>query len=98
MKEPWLKFFPRDWMADAQLRGLPLQVRGLWLEMLCLMDMSERKGFLLVNGEAMTPRQLAANVSADVRTVARALLLLENASVFARDENGVIFSRRMASE
>lgn len=98
MKEPWCKFYPRDWRGDSLLQSLPLQARGLWAEMLCLMAMSEKKGFLLVNGKAPSPRQIATLVCADVRTVLHTLLQLENVGVFTRDENGVIYCRRMARE
>lgn len=98
MKEPWCKFYPRDWRGDSQLHALPLTARGLWVELLCLMAMSERKGYLLVNGKAPTPQQIATLVCADVRTVLHTLLQLENARIFTKDENGVIYSRRMARD
>ena len=54
MKLPFIKFFPRDWQADSNLRVCSLEARGLWFEMLCIMAQAPRYGYL-TNGDGKTP-------------------------------------------
>lgn len=91
---PWLKFYPADWRADPALRVCSLAARGLWMEMLCVMHEAEPRGHLLVNGQPVTERQLAALVGVTQRELASLLSELESSGVFSRDGE-TIFSRRM---
>lgn len=95
MKQPWLKFFPSDWRADPALRMCSLAARGLWIEMLCLMHEARPFGSLLVNGKPVTAAQLANLIGAGVADVEGFLAELEEAGVFSRDAEGLIYSRRM---
>jgi hypothetical protein len=92
---PWLKFYPSDWRADPALRMCSLASRGLWMEMLCLMHEATLRGSLLINGQAVTDKQLASLCGVSSRDVTTCLEQLESAGVFSREDNGTIFSRRM---
>ena len=94
-RKPWMKFFPADWQADEGLRMCSLSARGLWIEMVATMHKSQRFGFLLIAGNSPTPSQIASSVGSDAKVVTAALKELEAWKVFSRDEQGVIFSRRM---
>lgn len=98
MSTPWLKFYPSDWRADPALRMCSLAARGLWMEMLCLMHEATPRGHLLVNGRAITSAQLASLVGMDAGSVDVLLSELEQAGVFSRKKNDVIFSRRMEKD
>lgn len=98
MSKPWMKFYPADWQADPALRSCSLSARGLWVEMLSVMQKSERVGYLLVNGKTPTERSLAVLCGASSREVSRGLAELESAGVFSRDGDQVIFSRRMVRD
>lgn len=94
MSAPWMKWYPSDWRSDPRLRMCSLAARGLWAEMICLMHEAEPYGSLLVNGSAVTEKQLASLVGAAPREVKALIAELEGAGVFSRDAE-VIFSRRM---
>lgn len=91
---PWLKFYPSDWRSDPALRMCSLPARGLWMEMLCLMHEATERGSLLVNGNPVSDKQLAALAGVSLRETVSCLAELEAAGVFSRD-NGIIYSRRM---
>ena len=95
MKLAWIKFYPADWRADPALRMCSLGARGLWMEMLCLMHEAEPRGSLLVSGKTVTPRLLAGIVSVSPDEIEHWTSELEAAGVFSRDDDGVIYSRRM---
>ncbi|WP_138223398.1 hypothetical protein [Nibricoccus aquaticus] len=97
---PFLKFFPNDWQSDERLRLCSLAARGLWIEILCLMWKSPRRGYLEVSaGVPVSVLQLARLIGETQRTVAALIAELESAGVFSREENtGVIFSRRIVKD
>jgi len=95
MKLAWIKFYPADWRADPALRMCSLGARGLWMEMLCLMHEAEPRGSLLISGKTVTPRLLAGIVSVSPDEIEHWTSELEAAGVFSRDDDGVIYSRRM---
>lgn len=90
-----MKFFGSDWCGDQGLRSCSLAARGLWLEMLLVMDRSEPRGSLLLNGKQIDTRRLASIVGADKRDVETFFRELDDAGVFSRDGDGTVFSRKM---
>lgn len=98
MKRPAFQFYPADWRKDPALSSCSLAARGLWIELICIAHESDRYGHLSVNGRAMTPAQLARMVGESPKTFDKLLQELEDAAVFSRDEDGVIYSRRMLKD
>mgnify|MGYP003382356446 CR=1 FL=1 len=92
---PWLKFYPSDWRADPALRMCSVAARGLWIEMLCVMHEATPYGSMRVNGRAVSDSQIAILAGASIDDVTIWLAELESAGAFSRDDDGVIFSRRM---
>lgn len=92
-----MKFYPADWQADPAVRSCSLAARGLWIEMLCIMQKSESVGRLTINGNPPTTASLAVLTGSSVGVVVKGLRELETAGVFSRDGN-VIFSRRMVRD
>lgn len=97
MSRPWMKFYPADWQADPALRSCSLAARGLWIEMLCIMQKAEPVGRLTINGNPPSTASLAVLTGSSVGVVVKGLRELETAGVFSR-EGDVIFSRRMVRD
>lgn len=91
----WMKFWPADWSRDPALRMCGLAARGLWIELIGLMHEANPYGHLLVNGRPISAKQIAAIVGSSPDEVSDLLAELEEAGVFSRTDEGVIFSRRM---
>jgi hypothetical protein len=92
------KFWWQDWQRDGALRMCSLAARGLWMDILCLAHDGIPTGHVTVNGKAPSNRQLAAIVGATEKEAVKLLAELEDAGVFSRTEDGVIFSRRMVRD
>jgi hypothetical protein len=96
MKLPSFQFYPGDWMKDPGLRSVSLEARGLWIDMLCLLFESVRRGYLQhATSKPVTPEQLARMTGGSAEQVSRLLRELEDSGVFSRTEHGTIYSRRM---
>lgn len=96
-RDPWSKFYWRDWRSDQQLRNCGLAARGLWLEILAIMHAANPVGHLLVNGHPPTDHQLALQVGASVADVRRLKAELLAAGV-PDVIDGVWISRRMVRD
>lgn len=95
-KRPAFQFYPGDWMKDPAVRSCSLAARGLWFDMICLMLESPRRGYLEhASGQPVTCDQLARMTGAEAGQVDLLLAELEDAAVFSRTPQGVIFSRRI---
>jgi hypothetical protein len=96
MKLPSFQFYPGDWMKDPGLRSVSLEARGLWIDMLCLLFESGRRGYLQHStGKPVSDEQLARMTGGSSGQVSRLLRELEDSGVFSRTEHGTIYSRRM---
>ncbi len=92
---PWSRFVWSDWSRDVSLRNCSPAARGIWMDMLCAMDASTERGYLVLAGRAASPIEVANMIGVDRRTVQRVIAELEKNGVFSRDGRGAIFSRRM---
>jgi hypothetical protein len=95
---PWGKFFWKDWLTDPALSVCSLAAQGLWMRMLCIMSMCEPPGHLILpptrRGDSEA-QQVARMCLADARQVRVLLEELGTRGVYARNDAGVITSRRM---
>jgi hypothetical protein len=94
-KLPYIHFYCADWQTDAKLQSCSLAARGLWTEILFLMHDSEIYGHLVHNGEPMSAELLSRLIRTNQTEVEILINELEKARVFSRDENEIIFSRRL---
>lgn len=96
MNRPSFQFYPQDWGDDPGLQMCSLEARGLWIEMMRLMHKGEPYGHLQLDGaEPVDVRRLSQYVRADLESVTRALRELESNHVYSKNDEGIIFSRRM---
>lgn len=99
MKKPAFQFYPGDWMKDPAVRSLSLEARGLWIDMLCLMHESDRRGYLQhISGKPVTHDQLARMTGCSAVQVSQLLQELKDSGVYSCTEHGTIFSRRMVRD
>lgn len=90
-----LLIYVSDWQGDPKLGACSLAARGLWFEMLCIMQDAEPFGHLSVNHSVIRPEQLARLCRGSTEEITTLLQELEDHGVFSRTEDGVIFCRRM---
>lgn len=94
----WSKFWWQDYEADDALRLCSLSAQGLWMRMLCAMHRGMPYGHLAINGATPSNRQMSIMLSATEKEVAKLVPELEKAGVLSRNDDGVIYSRRMVRD
>lgn len=95
---PSFQFYPGDWLKDPALRSVSLASRGLWIDMLCLMHESDRRGYLYLSGKPVTAEQLARMTGCSTDDASRQLQELSSSGVCSCTEHGVYYNRRMVRD
>lgn len=81
------------WSTDETLASVSLSARGLWIEMICAMETSEPRGFLMHHGGPIPNVTLARRVNALPDEIEDPLAELEDAGILLRTTEGAIFWR-----
>lgn len=113
-KLPWMKWYGRDWRKDPGVRRAGYAARGLWADLLSLMQNdTDAYGFLVIDGVGLEAEDIASIFGGSQKEVAALLRRLEVCNVFSRvgtvpadmahlipDEMpvGAIISRRMVRD
>lgn len=97
-KQPWGKFYWSDWLSDPKLKLCSLSAQGLWIRMLCIAAEANPVGYVVLEGNALGPTELAAECGKSLREVTAALAELQRWGVFSTDRRGRIYSRRMIKD
>jgi len=95
---PYAKWYARDWIGDAQLRVVSLQARGAWIDLLCVMMMSDPYGHLAMNGDNLTDEQVARLIGTDIGTYKGCLAELVSAGIPSFTDTGIMYSRRLVRD
>jgi len=94
---PWFKFYSANWRGDPALRACSLAARGLWIDMITLMEETD-DGTLTLRGKPIASPQLAMLVAAPLDEVEPLIEELRDNGVFMVAKNGIVFSTRMKNE
>ena len=102
-KLPAVMFYTGDWLKEPTLRATSLAARGLWIDMLCFMHESPRRGYLMLTREVpMQACHLARAAGTDLDTCEILLGELERNGVLSivdledlDDHSSAFASRRM---
>lgn len=95
---PGMFFFAADWRSELTVLACSEVSRYLWFEMLLIMNESDPRGYLLINGESPDPETIAMITRTDPADVDRRLSELERRGVFSRTKSGVIYCRKMVRD
>lgn len=100
MKNRDFSFNAIDWLADSGLSQVSPSARGVWIDLLCRMWLSDNPGHLVLNVGGVAPAlpEVAKACRATVAETRDCLKELERYGVISRTPDGIIFSPRMVRE
>jgi len=98
-KLPWMKWYPADVLGDHKLRLCSAAARGVWYDMLWMMYLSDRRGYLQKNGKPYPDQQICriTGIMPDELQAAR-VELLEHEVPSVEDGTGIWYNRRMVRD
>lgn len=84
MKDPYLYFFPQDWLSDPRLRLCNLEASGLWINLLMVMHSSPIRGVLLLpEGGIPDMGEIGVMIGRTVAEISAPLAALRKRGVFS---------------
>ena len=98
MKRPSFQFYPHDWMSDIKLRSVSVQARGLLIDLMCIMHQAEPYGTLCLSKKPIKTQAICSSICLDFASYEVLLNELLEEKVLHRDENGIIYSKRMVHD
>lgn len=100
MKSRDFNFNAIDWLADSGLSQVSPAARGVWVDLLCRMWLSDKPGYLVLGAGDVAPTisEVAKACRASVSEARDCLKELERYGVLSKTHDGVIFSPRMIRE
>lgn len=98
-KTPALQFYPGDWRKDPGVQALGYFERGVWFELLMIMNESEQRGKLVLNGRAMTLQELSQLLHLSTDVIEQTLNKLSTTGVAKVEQNTqIVFNKRMTND
>jgi len=95
---PYVKWHGRDWLGDTMLRMVDPEVRGIWIDLLCIMMNAEPYGHLAILGKPMTDQQAARLTGTDIDTYKGCLKVIEETGISSRTKCGMLYCRRLVRD
>ena len=97
-KAPAFQFYAMDWLTDPSLRLCSPETRGVWIDILCWMWLSSEVGFMMVNGNNLTPNQIQKYLGMDSKKWSRIWSELTGFGIIRQDPSGRFYSKRMVED
>lgn len=96
-KKESFAFYPVDWMSDSRLRLCSAGARGLWVDILCLMHLSNERGYLLVDDTVLDEEMLQKRLGYDAKEFNDCFMELRRYNIIKKDEKNRYFSKTMVN-
>lgn len=97
-KAPAFQFYAMDWLTDPSLRLCSPETRGVWIDLLCFMFLSNQPGFLIVNGQVLDEQMIQKFAGIDSKIWKKVWSELTGFGIIKRDDAGRYFSKRMIED
>jgi len=91
-------FNPHDWLTDERLRLCSFTTKGVWIELICWMYKSKRKGFLVVNEKTLDKEDIFKLLKCSQAEFDIAWKELVMHGVISQHDDGTYYSRRVVND
>lgn len=98
IKAPAFLFYASDWLTDPSLRLCSAETRGVWIDLLCLMFLSNEPGVLIIGSQILDKKGIQKLSGISQKRFAKVFVELTNFGILKQDENGRFYSKRMIED
>ena len=97
-RQPAFQFYAGDWLTDPSLRMCSFETRGVWIDLLCVMFLSDEIGVLKIGNQILDENNVRKLVGMSPKKFKKVWNELINFGILKCDENGRFFSKRMVGD
>jgi len=95
---PWMKFYPQDWLTDVELRSCSSAARGTLIDLICLAHRQENYGVCMADNTVETRKKTAKCLSLTLRTFDSHLASLIQMKRICVADDGRLYIKRMVQD
>jgi hypothetical protein len=97
-RSPSFQFYPGDWLTDPKLNLCSPQTKGVWMDILCHMHLSDEPGFLVFGDIILDANGIQKLSKTSPKVFQKVFVELTTFGIIQRDELGRYFSKRMVND
>jgi hypothetical protein len=97
-RSPSFQFYPGDWLTDPKLNLCSPQTKGVWIDILCHMHLSDEPGFLVFGDIILDANGIQKLSKISPKVFQKVFVELTTFGIIQRDELGRYFSKRMVND
>lgn len=97
-RSPSFQFYPGDWLTDPKLNLCSPATKGVWMDLICHMYLSDEPGFLVYGDIILDANGIQKLSKISPKTFQKVFHELTTFGIIQRDELGRYFSKRMVND
>jgi hypothetical protein len=97
-RQPAFQFYAGDWLTDPSLRMCSFETRGVWIDLLCIMFLSDEIGVLKIGNQILDENGVRNLVKMSPKKFKKVWNELIIFGIVKCDESGRFFSKRMVGD
>jgi hypothetical protein len=97
-RSPSFQFYPGDWLTDPKLNLCSPATKGVWMDLLCHMFLSDEPGYLVFGDVILDANGIQKLSKMNPKTFQKVYHELTTFGIIQMDENGRFFSKRMVAD
>ena len=91
-------FYPHDWLTDDKLSLCSMATKGAWIDLICWMHQSKRRGFLVVNGISLNKDDIRSMLKLSKEEFDAVWNELNKYGVISQHKDGTFYSKRVVQD
>lgn len=91
-------FDPHAWLMDDKLGLCSFVTKGIWIDMICWMHKSKRRGYLVVNGKSLSKDEIRKLLKSSEDEFDKAWKELVVHGVISQHPDGTYYSKRVVTD
>jgi len=97
-RSPAFQFYAADWLTDPSLRMCSHETRGVWIDLLCLMFLSDEIGVLMINDHVLDSNGIRKLSGLSPKKFKKTFDELTKFGILKLDDQNRYFSKRMVND
>lgn len=97
-RSPSFQFYPGDWLTDPKLNLCSPATKGVWMDLICHMYLSDEPGYLVFGDIILDANGIQKLSKISPKVFQKVFVELTTFGIILRDEHGRYFSKRMVND
>lgn len=97
-RAPSFQFYPGDWLTDPKLNLCSTVTKGVWIDLICHMFLSDEPGVLVFGDIILDAKGIQKLSKINPKVFQKTFHELTTFGIISKDENGRYFSKRMVND